>query len=241
MRGLYRIRIRIDGTKIFGKRDTDTNGVVIIEWDATAASTTSSTGLVVAAIVAVIAVAGGYAYMSSGRGAAAATDHSDHTQASAVQATEDARWAKFGPHKQANLPPLPTQAYTPPRPMNVVRDAYLFAAEHPEILSYVPCFCGCERGGHKGNHDCFVANRDQKGDVTEWEPHGLECTVCIDVATEARQLYASGADVREIRAAVEKKWAGFNGGHTQRRPRRQRRNSAAPRRSSVIRDWFTNP
>ena len=26
-----------------------------------------------------------------------------------------------------------------------------FAAEHPEILSYVPCFCGCERAGHRGN------------------------------------------------------------------------------------------
>jgi hypothetical protein len=173
----------------------------------------SSTALVVAAIVALVAVAGGYAYVSNSRSASAAGDHGEHAQTAPPPAT-DARWAKFGPHKQANYPPMPTQAYAPPRPMNVVREAYLFAAEHPEILSYVPCFCGCERGGHQGNHDCFVANRDQKGDVTAWEPHGLECTVCIDVATEARQLYASGANVREIRAAVEKKWAGFNGGHT---------------------------
>lgn len=170
--------------------------------------------MIVAAIVALVAVAGGYAYMSNGRATAPATDHGAHAQTAATPSSDEARWAKFGPHKQASLPPLPTQAYAPPRPMNVVRDAYMFAAEHPEILSYVPCFCGCERGGHKGNHDCFVANRDQKGDVIEWEPHGLECTVCIDVATEARQLYASGANVREIRAAVEKKWAGFNGGHT---------------------------
>jgi hypothetical protein len=95
-----------------------------------------------------------------------------------------------------------------------VQAAYVFAAEHPEVLSYVPCFCGCERGGHRGNHDCFVAARDSNGDVTAWEPHGLECTVCIDVATEARQMYSSGASVRDIRAAVEKKWVGFNGGHT---------------------------
>ena len=52
------------------------------------------------------------------------------------------------------------------------------------------------------------------GDVSTWEPHGLECTVCIDVATEARQMFTSGASVRDIRAAIEKKWAGFNGGHT---------------------------
>jgi Protein of unknown function with PCYCGC motif len=167
---------------------------------------------IVALIVAAIAAGGGYAFMGRS-GNAVTADHADHGQA-AASATGDARWAKFGPHKQANLPPLPTQSFAPPRPMNVVRDAYLFAAEHPEILSYVPCFCGCERGGHKGNHDCFVSQRDEKGDVTAWEPHGLDCTVCIDVATEARQMHASGASVKEIRAAVEKRWAGFNGGHT---------------------------
>jgi hypothetical protein len=179
-------------------------------------SSRSSFAVGAAVIVALVAVAGGYAYVTNGREAASAsTAHDAHGQAAAGGAPADnARWAKFGPHKQANLPPMPTQQYAPPRPMNVVRDAYLFAAEHPEILSYVPCFCGCERGGHKGNHDCFVAARDEKGDVTAWEPHGLDCTVCIDVATEARQMHASGASVRDIRAAVDKKWAGFAGGHT---------------------------
>jgi hypothetical protein len=175
----------------------------------------SSTGVIAVAIVALVAVVGGYAYVTTARSAqpSAAADHSAHGDQSAARAS-DARWAKFGPHKQASLPPLPTQAYAPPRPPDVVRAAYMFAAEHPEILSYVPCFCGCERAGHGGNHDCFVAARDDKGDVTSWDPHGLECTVCIDVATEARQMFTSGANVRDIRAAVEKKWAGFAGGHT---------------------------
>jgi hypothetical protein len=173
------------------------------------------------AVVAILAVAvaiGGFAYVKSGRAAAppAVSDAEPNSAqaASAGQTTVPPRWPGLGPHKQPNLPPLPTQAYAPPRSPDVIRAAYLFAAEHPEILSYVPCFCGCERGGHRGNEDCFVAARDAKGDVTDWEPHGLECTVCIDVATEARQMFASGASVRDIRAAVEKKWAGFNGGHT---------------------------
>ena len=51
---------------------------------------------------------------------------------------------------------------------------YTFAAEHPEVLSYVPCYCGCERGGHRGNEDCFVTARDANGDVIEWEPHGVD-------------------------------------------------------------------
>jgi hypothetical protein len=172
----------------------------------------SSKPLIVFGVVVVTAVVGGFAFVNSGRGDKAATDHATHDQ-SAV-APGEPRWAKMGPHKQPSYPPLPTQAYAPPRPHDVVRAAYIFAAEHPEILSYVPCFCGCERGGHRGNEDCFVAERDQNGDVTTWEPHGLECTVCIDVATEARQMFTSGASARDIRAAIEKKWAGFNGGHT---------------------------
>jgi uncharacterized protein with PCYCGC motif len=80
--------------------------------------------------------------------------------------------AKFGPHKQDQLPPLPYDPM-PARPPDVVRAAYLFAAEHPEITAYVPCYCGCERMGHHGNDDCFVKSRNDAGDVTEWEPHGM--------------------------------------------------------------------
>lgn len=114
--------------------------------------------------------------------------------------------AAFGPHKQAGLPPIPFRGYAPPRPPAVVTAAYEFAAEHPEILSYVPCFCGCERSGHRGNHDCFVKERAANGDVVEWEEHGVECAVCLDVATRSRQMHASGASVRDIRAAIEKEF-----------------------------------
>jgi hypothetical protein len=162
--------------------------------------------------VSVLAVAS-FAYLRSGH------DIETNADRSAAAATVSGlsagpQWAKLGPHQQASYPPLPTQPFEPPRPQDVVRSAYLFAAEHPEILSYVPCFCGCERAGHKGNEDCFVAARDSKGDVTAWEPHGLDCAVCIDVATEARMMFNSGASVRDIRASVEKRFAGMNGGHT---------------------------
>jgi hypothetical protein len=114
--------------------------------------------------------------------------------------------AALGPHKQASLPPIPFRGYAPPRPPDVVTAAFVFAAEHPEVTSYVPCFCGCQQGGHKGNHDCFVRSRAANGDVIEWEEHGVECAVCIDVATRSRQLLASGASVQEIRAAIEREF-----------------------------------
>jgi len=115
--------------------------------------------------------------------------------------------AAMGPHHQDNLPPIPFRGYAPPRPPEVVTAAFHFAAEHPEVLSYVPCFCGCHQSGHKGNHDCFVRSRAANGDVIEWEEHGVECAVCIDVATRSRQMLASGASVRDIRAAVEKEFS----------------------------------
>lgn len=114
--------------------------------------------------------------------------------------------AAVGPHRQAQFPPIPFRGYSPPRTPEVTTAAFHFAAEHPEILSYVPCFCGCEHSGHRGNHDCFVRSRAANGDVTEWEEHGVECAVCIDVATRARQMHASGASVRDIRAAVDKEF-----------------------------------
>lgn len=70
------------------------------------------------------------------------------------------------------LPPLPAVGFRPPRPIDIVHAAYRFAALHPEVLRYVPCFCGCERDGHRDNEDCFVASRAADGTVS-WDAHGL--------------------------------------------------------------------
>jgi hypothetical protein len=74
---------------------------------------------------------------------------------------------------RAGLPPLPVTPFPASRPPDIVRAVYTFAADHPEVLSKVPCFCGCENRGHKANDDCFVAGRDTAGRVTAWEAHGL--------------------------------------------------------------------
>lgn len=170
----------------------------------------SSTALVAAGIVLVIAIVSLVAYTRSSAPAPAAPE----AQAAPPAVVDPPQFARLGPHPQADLPPLPFQAYAPPRPMETVRAVYRFAAEHPEVLSYVPCFCGCERGGHRGNDDCFVKARNAQGDVTEWEPHGLDCAVCIDVANEAMQMTHSGASVTDIRKAIETKWNRPGAGHT---------------------------
>jgi hypothetical protein len=134
---------------------------------------------------------------------------------SAVDTPQQSLTAKYGPHKQANLPPLPFGPRDPlPRPTAVVAQVFQFAAEHPEVLSYVPCFCGCDHMGHRGNDDCFVKQRAANGDVVAWEPHGTECQVCIDVGQQSMQMYSSGASVSQIRAAIEQKYAGKYQFHT---------------------------
>lgn len=36
-------------------------------------------------------------------------------------------------------------------------EAYDFAVHHPEVLDYIPCYCGCHHdAGHNNNTDCFV-------------------------------------------------------------------------------------
>ncbi len=162
--------------------------------------------LLVAAVGALAVTIGGFVYWQQ---------RDPAVQDAAVQTPQLAPIpADLKPHPQANLPPLDFPGYPMQRPTEVVRAAYKFAAEHPEILSYVPCFCGCERSGHRGNEDCFVRARDINGDVIEWEPHGMECAVCLDVAERSERLYASGASVSDIRATIEREWQGKSTNHT---------------------------
>ncbi|SFA80798.1 Protein of unknown function with PCYCGC motif-containing protein [Bacillus sp. UNCCL13] len=38
-----------------------------------------------------------------------------------------------------------------------VLEAYQFAVSNPEVLNYMPCYCGCyEEDGHTSNTNCFV-------------------------------------------------------------------------------------
>lgn len=102
-----------------------------------------------------------------------------------------------------DMPLIDVEGYMPSRPMDVLRDAHLFTADHPEVASYVPCYCGCGSAGHKNNADCFVKARDPEGRVTEWEPHGVACAVCIDIAVESMKMRNSGASVTAIRRKIQ--------------------------------------
>jgi hypothetical protein len=136
---------------------------------------------------------------------AAVGQHAHGEPAKAAQ-TRPSTATAIKPAPAGALPALPQVPFPPARPMPVVQQVYEFAARHPEVLQYVPCFCGCERGGHTGNHDCFVRSRAANGRITEWEPHGIGCQVCIDVGRDAMMLFNSGASLTAIRDAIDKKY-----------------------------------
>lgn len=69
-------------------------------------------------------------------------------------------------------PPLPESHYPPPRPMATVRAAYAFAARQADVLQYIPCYCGCERHGHRSNRDCYVKGGNTQG-LPNWDDHSL--------------------------------------------------------------------
>ncbi len=88
------------------------------------------------------------------------------TQASGLseQALKDTAW-------DPAWPPLPG-AGRPAQPIEQVRAMYAFAARHPEVLQYAPCYCGCESGGHRNVRDCFVKGRDASG-RPQWDGMGF--------------------------------------------------------------------
>ena len=105
-------------------------------------------------------------------GARKAHEHSAHaTPASQLSeralpglALKDTAWDPAWPQ-------LP-DAGTPAKPIEQARAMYAFAARHPEVLQYAPCYCGCESGGHRSASDCFVKGRDANG-KPEWDGMGF--------------------------------------------------------------------
>jgi uncharacterized protein with PCYCGC motif len=174
----------------------------------------SFTRPLVTGLVALALIVGGLLYWRQTNDRAAADVTQGATPAQAPVAAAEVPEVAKHPHQQATLPQLQFPAYPMAKSAEVVAAAYKFAAEHPEVLSYVPCFCGCEHSGHHGNEDCFVKARDVNADVIEWQEHGMECAVCLEVAQRSMQMHSSGASVRDIRATIEKEWAGRSQTHT---------------------------
>jgi hypothetical protein len=86
--------------------------------------------------------------------------------------------------------------------------AYAFALARPDVLQWLPCYCGCAGMGHRSNLDCFFQRREVKG-TYQYEEHASFCGVCVKTANLADGLLREGKTMVQIRAAVD---ATFGGG-----------------------------
>jgi hypothetical protein len=83
-------------------------------------------------------------------------------------------------------------------------DGYRFALEHPEVLEYMPCYCGCGlNNDHKSSLDCFITGMDSQGTVV-FSDHANHCDICLEIARDAKNLMEQGKSLAEIRIYVDR-------------------------------------
>src|SRR3972149_7708757 len=64
--------------------------------------------------------------------------------------------------KMSSLADLPAEVRSAPV---TVQQAYQFAVANPEVLSQIPCYCGCGAIGHTSNYACYVAGESIAGSL----------------------------------------------------------------------------
>jgi len=68
--------------------------------------------------------------------------------------------------------------------------AYQAAKEIPEVMAQQPCYCYCDRRGHRSLLDCFASK------------HGSDCDICVKEALFAMQEHRKGKSPEQIRTEI---------------------------------------
>lgn len=84
---------------------------------------------------------------------------------------------------------------------------YTFAMQHPEVLTYVPCTCGCASMGHESVWNCFVRRIEADGAVV-FEEHAAYCDICQRITRDAMTLWQRGSPLTEIRGTIDATYEG---------------------------------
>ena len=88
-----------------------------------------------------------------------------------------------------------------------VEEAYAYALEHPQIVQWMPCYCGCEAMGHGSNLDCYF-KAGVVSDRAQFEEHASFCDICVQITLKTKELRAQGRSLSEIRQIVDQTFGG---------------------------------
>jgi hypothetical protein len=84
---------------------------------------------------------------------------------------------------------------------------YTFAMRHPEVLTYMPCTCGCGPMGHNSNWNCYIRTIEADGTVV-FDEHAVNCQVCQDITSDVIRLWQRGSPLSEIRDTIDATYPG---------------------------------
>lgn len=87
-------------------------------------------------------------------------------------------------------------------------EGYRFAVANQELVSQIPCYCGCANlsGGqeaHKSLKNCYLK------DSGEFDDHASSCDLCNKIALDVKAWKEQGTSVKDIRARVDEKYADY--------------------------------
>jgi hypothetical protein len=86
--------------------------------------------------------------------------------------------------------------------------AYRFAVDRPDVMKWMVCYCGCgDHAGHKSALNCFI--KDGGG---EFDAHGADCVMCVNIALDAKAMTAEGRSLKDIRAYIDGKYGAIGPG-----------------------------
>jgi len=107
--------------------------------------------------------------------------------------------------KMASLEDMPAEVKSAPL---VVQEAYQFAAANPDLMTHIPCYCGCGDMGHTSNYACYVSDQGSDGKL-EYDSHALGCSICVDITQDSMRLFEQGKSPAEIRSYIDSTYAKY--------------------------------
>ena len=107
--------------------------------------------------------------------------------------------------KMASMADMPAEVRAAPV---TVQQAYQFNVANPDVMSQIPCYCGCGAMGHTSNYDCYVAGKNEDG-LIKYDTHALGCSICVDITQDTMRLMKEGKSVQEIKAYVDQTYAQY--------------------------------
>ena len=90
--------------------------------------------------------------------------------------------------------------------------AYQFALDRPDVLMWMPCYCGCgEHSGHKSAKNCFIKETSTATNV-QFDEHGASCAMCVGIALDTKRMQEEGRSLAEIRAYIDQEYGAIGPG-----------------------------